>query len=348
MVRTNPNYAIFFNEGPGYLFVDHLGEGCFGKAMLVRSCAFPYDLCVRKRVVGLIEDDASPDGFHGEVRNYRQFKHVPELIDWTSYDCLSYAITTQFCNGGTLEDFIVIAGSTRSAIPEIFIWRVFTQILETLEYLHCRSHPPVAHHDISLANVYLHWQWADLDCTNDDQHHLPEVFLGDFGLSISNADEEDIGSDLRQFHLLLIRCCLSTTCYNPEALGRPWPSSYSPELSQCLKMLPKHRTCDGWPQQCPPITPTGQLYHQIMPIVQRKLAELQTHGPKVDYRSMKPNVQTEISLAQSTADFTAACSRIDDPFRFAIVDPESKAVLQVLASEDAETPVAAGIGCPTP
>jgi hypothetical protein len=50
MTSASSAYAVHFNEGPGYLFVAQLGRGFSGKVMLVRSCAHPHKLYVRKRV----------------------------------------------------------------------------------------------------------------------------------------------------------------------------------------------------------------------------------------------------------------------------------------------------------
>jgi hypothetical protein len=133
-------YAVFFNDGPGYLFVAHLGEGTFGQAMLVRSCAFPHNFCVRKRVLSKPNESANTD-FHDEVRNYRQFKHIPLLIDWTSYDERSFTITTQFCNGGTLESLIkdTLIGGPRP-FAELLVWKCSCRFWRRSSIFTARAH----------------------------------------------------------------------------------------------------------------------------------------------------------------------------------------------------------------
>lgn len=208
MTSATSAYAIHFNEGPGYLFVAHLGHDTFDKVMLVRSCAHPHDLYVRKRVL-----DKSPqnecDLHHDEILHHPPSKFVPELIDWTDYGFESYSMTTQFCNGGSLHDLLSHTLFNNSCpIAEIFMWRIFTELLQTLEYLHHER--SVAHVDLTSQNVFLHWSEEHLGDQDKANHHLPDVYLGDFGAAKS-VWYGLMQYDLRLLHTLMIQISLGSS-----------------------------------------------------------------------------------------------------------------------------------------
>ena len=274
MVSADTAFAFNFNEGPDYLFVADLGEGNYGEAMLVRSCAYPHDLYVRKRVP-YQENESNSRDFHDEVRNHRRSKHIPELIDWTSYNECSYAMTLQFRNGGTIKGLTNdgLAGDARP-IPEIFVWKVFMQLLETLDYLHCQSKPPVAHCDVFAQNVLLHWPEECLTDGAKDKHHLPDVFLGDFGIAESGKNASACRWDLRQLHAVVIRVCLGKSRADSELAGWKdrFPRCYSAKLRR-MAILPEPWNGRDEHQPKDKVPPASVLRERIAPTALRKMAE---------------------------------------------------------------------------
>jgi serine/threonine protein kinase len=343
-VSAETAFAIFFNEGPGYLFVTNLGRGNFGDAMLVRSCAHPYDLYVRKRVTWQ-ENYSSNKDFHDEVRNQRRFRYIPELIDWTSYGQRSYAMTMQYCNGGTLKDLIYGSrGGGPQPIAEIFIWKMFMQLLETLDFLHSQSKPPVAHCDIYLQNIFLHWPNCCSIEGSKPRHHLPEVFLGDFGVAESGENVAACAFDMRRLSTVLIKTCLGST-HLPGDLAewkKRMPRCYSVQLKTALAILPRPYEGELESQPLWPVKPTSVLRQRIMPIALRKMAELEVAEDKVDYRSKKPFYTTKVQLEKTREAFLS--HQLREPSFHARVDLKTSEIIEIVPDCEKETPVAQGKG----
>jgi serine/threonine protein kinase len=335
-------YAIFFNEGPGYLFVANLGRGLCGKVMLVRSCAYPHNLYVRKRVLNL-ESRSDCELYHNEIYHYPLFKFVPELLDWTDYGFMSYSMTTKFCNGGSLGDLLFnTLSNDRRPIPEIFVWKIFTQVLETLEYLHHQR--GVAHLDLVAQNVFLHWPEESLTESVDSNVHLPDFYLGDFGFA-DKGWAHNVLSDLRLLHSLVIGVCLGSS-RNPLSL-QGWkdrfPSCYSKELKYCLGILPEPWDHRG-PNKClEGIIETNIVRALIMPTARQKMAELERKGSKVDYRFTKPSTKTEVEVNKKKGQFN--CHEIDEPFFYARVDEKTLDVIEVETKPNPIAPGHCGYGC---
>lgn len=275
MTSASSAYAIYFNEGPGYLFVAHLGRGFSGKAMLVRSCAHPHKLYVRKRVQGKSLQNEYGTRYD-EIFRYPPFKYVPELIDWTDYGQATYSMTMQFCNGGSLQDLLSNPVFNEShPVAEIFMWRILTELLQTLEFIHYER--AVAHLDLLPQNVFLHWSDKAMADRDNSGQHLPEVYLGDFGL----ADAIHLGYmqyDLQMLHTTMIITGLGMSLVAFDA--RDWkeriPRVYSTELRTCLAMLPAPW---GFSEAATRVDETGsstkELRARIMPIALKKMAQLE-------------------------------------------------------------------------
>jgi len=58
----------------------------------------------------------------------------------------------EYCQGGTVEDFINRYSKEGRKIPEEDIWRVFYQITQALDYIHKDS---VVHRNIKPANIFF-------------------------------------------------------------------------------------------------------------------------------------------------------------------------------------------------
>lgn len=220
---TEPDlkYAIFYDEGPGYLHVKDLGEGTQGRAILVHSVA-DGRLYVRK--ISSLKDvkaDASRTfyaarkytGQHHleprELSQYRPYPNIPGLIDFiilvhnpplTRNGNVEQSVTYwQFCNGGDLDRYISQYVSLKKHIPEIVIWRFLWQMFKTFEFLqHCQ--PPVSHSDIFDSNIFVHWpevskpkvEASTADVVDTDR-------AGELDYYVTFPDQES--SDLPDFYL---------------------------------------------------------------------------------------------------------------------------------------------------
>jgi serine/threonine protein kinase len=208
--------------------------------MLVGSCAHPHNLNVPKRV---LDQEGRNEYFgkahHNEVCYYRRYKQIPELIDWTGYGSASYAMTTQFCNGGTLHTLLFhILAHASMPLAEIFIWKIFTQLLYTLKYLH-HHRRSVVHLDRLLQNVFLDWEEQSLAEEGEAKHHPPDVYLGDFGLADEVSHPDFAPADLQMLHTLLLTACLGEVRnrYSLPGWQDRFPLQYSAEVRECLAIL---------------------------------------------------------------------------------------------------------------
>jgi serine/threonine protein kinase len=342
MTSATSAYAIHFNEGPGYLFVAHLGCGSSGNAMLVRSCAHPHKLYVRKSVQGRSLQNEYGTRYD-EVFRYPPFKYVPELIDWTDYCQGTYSMTMQFCNGGSLQDLISNPAFDEShPVAEIFMWRIFTELLQTLEFIH--DERGVAHLDLLPQNVFLNWSDKAMADPDESGPHLPEIYLGDFGLADA-LRHGHMQHDLQMLHTTMIITGLSMSriSFDTRDWKEGFPRLYSTELRTCLAMLPAPW---GFSEEATSVDETGpsakELRTRIMPIARKKMAQLERKRQLVDYRFTKPTMATEVKLGKAKLELDV--ENIDEPFCYALVDRETSAVLKIERKAGAITPRAAGTG----
>jgi serine/threonine protein kinase len=98
------------------------------------------------------------------------------------------SIFLDYCDGGDLWHFMDRSFKKKEAIPEMFIWKVFVQLVDALAFLHqdrdvaspkasdAYTNPcPIVHRDIKPANIFLF--------STNDADGFPSIKLGDFGLS---------------------------------------------------------------------------------------------------------------------------------------------------------------------
>lgn len=219
------------------------------------------------------------------------------------------------------------------------------QLLETLEFLHTKSCPPIAHCDIFLQNIFLHWPEQSLRESAQDKHHLPEIFLGDFGVAHSLEDPMAREFDLRRLSTVLIQTCLGSTQRREDLAV--WkvrlPGCYSDELIQALSWLPPptEGELDSWPRR-PRILPTDVLRAKISMVALRKMAQLMTEEEMVDYRSTRPRYRTTIRLEETREAFLG--KGIYEPFFYALVDRNSSTIIEVEKDPEAQMPTAQGKG----
>ena len=87
-------YAFYFDEGAGYLFVKNIGNPSTGEVQLVRCCV-DGKLYVRKRLDPCpnrtLDANSNPISSM-EVLFYRPHEYIPILIDWNNNLPVEYPI----------------------------------------------------------------------------------------------------------------------------------------------------------------------------------------------------------------------------------------------------------------
>jgi len=85
----------------------------------------------------------------------------------------------EYCSGGDLHDIIVEYADRGERFPEPFIWKVFLELAEALEFLHRgfdwkeKERPGIVHRDIKPSNIFLR--------RSKDSAAYPEAVIADFG-----------------------------------------------------------------------------------------------------------------------------------------------------------------------
>lgn len=201
MARRNVANAILLRDDKqGYLLVNRLKHGAYAWVNVVRSVA-TGEMCVHKAVhKSRIELENDSQGADRPEDKPEEF-YMLELLG--SNDCFpsfihSYvppqqpyrycpSIVMGYCNGGTLGEIIHARGHTRNVenpyrIPEVFVWHCVAELCKALALLHNGRfgdkvvknwQRPIAHNDLQMDNVFLHW------C--DDGTKAPKIILGDLG-----------------------------------------------------------------------------------------------------------------------------------------------------------------------
>lgn len=208
--------AIIFHEGGrDFIYISTLGAGCQGQALLVRQISGEplnannngsinsnnnedtgkTSLFVRKRAMrrgNTIQRPSTPT----EVKYPQPYPNtgVPNVHYWQPYSVSDrkhdFSCLQTFCNGGSLEDLWGKFADQEKFVPELFLWEVLESLSEILDWIHNVADPPVAHHDLNPANIFLHYP-NNNDDQDDDEATNPEIFLGDFGYAVPLVREGD-------------------------------------------------------------------------------------------------------------------------------------------------------------
>lgn len=144
------------------------------------------------------------------VKTFSSTDHHPDIIRSffeSNVERLTglYTIEMEYCSGGDLEA-VINRYKNRNAVslemcyvPEIFVLHVMISLIDALLWLHHRlsysnsnafysqdlgqNYETILHADIKPANVFLRWDNAVFG-----QMNMPDVVLGDFGLSCAKED----------------------------------------------------------------------------------------------------------------------------------------------------------------
>ncbi|KAL6713192.1 hypothetical protein ACLMJK_009313 [Lecanora helva] len=117
--------------------------------------------------------------------------HACDLIQNMGSDLWQYQL--EYCSGGDLHDLCVQYELDNEWIPELFIWKVFLEIADALEFLHrgfdpkITDRPGIVHRDVKPANIFLR-------CSQHSTAY-PDAVLADFGCAtFSFATYEPAGT----------------------------------------------------------------------------------------------------------------------------------------------------------
>ena len=86
----------------------------------------------------------------------------------------------EYCSGGDLHDLCQQYETHNARFPELFIWKVFLELTDALEFLHrgfdqrLSDRPGIVHRDIKPANVFLRR-------TQNNKMAYPDAVIADFG-----------------------------------------------------------------------------------------------------------------------------------------------------------------------
>ncbi|XP_058247904.1 serine/threonine-protein kinase Nek5 isoform X1 [Hemibagrus wyckioides] len=180
----------------GYVVLGQVGEGAFGKALLVREKAGPGRRCVVKQVSLSRMSSREREAAKKEVTLLSRMNH-PNIVAFfqSFHERNTLYIVMEYCDGGDLMKKITLQRGQPFREEKIIDW--FVQICLGLKHIHDRK---VLHRDIKAQNIFL-------------TQGGTKVKLGDFGIArmLNNTTE-------------LARTCVGTPYYiSPEICeNRPY------------------------------------------------------------------------------------------------------------------------------
>lgn len=135
----------------GYTELKKVGEGSFGKALLVRSDDGSELICKMvdvSRASKKEQQDAVKEGRLLAKLNHPYIVRYRENFQQSGWLC----IVMDFCEGGDLTGRIKEAKKNRQPIPEGQVLRWFTQAIMALKYIHDKH---ILHRDLKPGNFFL-------------------------------------------------------------------------------------------------------------------------------------------------------------------------------------------------
>jgi len=325
----------------GYIEVRKIGEGSFGKAILVTS-EDAKELVCKMVDVSQASQKETQDAVK-EGRLLAQFKH-PYVVRYREsfIDSGWMCILMDYCDGGDLSAQIQQAKRSRRSIPEEKVMRWMTQALLALKYLHEKH---VLHRDLKSGNFFLsksgNLKMGDfgiakvLSCTAA----VCRTQIGTpYYLSPEVCQEKPYGwpSDIWAMGCILFELC---------ALRVPFDA---PNISRLVEKI-----CRG-------PTPSIQGYPEFLrQLGTEMLSRNQHHRPTAESILQRPPMQRmvkqlldEAKKTQESKDSegTAAFDGLDAPFdarpdKAIILDP---VLAPMQAPSVLETPSSYGGGAPGP
>mmetsp|Transcript_18057 Transcript_18057/g.38584 ORF Transcript_18057/g.38584 Transcript_18057/m.38584 type:complete len:640 (+) Transcript_18057:144-2063(+) len=151
MALAHKNVASLLAKN-GYTEIKKVGEGSFGKAILVSGADGSRMICKMVDVSKATRKDL--DSAKSEGRMLAEFKH-PYIVRYRDsfLDNGWFCILMDYCEGGDLTKRIEEARKTRTPLHEDQILTWFTQAILALKYLHQDRH--ILHRDLKPSNLFL-------------------------------------------------------------------------------------------------------------------------------------------------------------------------------------------------
>jgi NIMA (never in mitosis gene a)-related kinase len=149
----------------GYTEIKKVGEGSFGKAILVKSNANVQLICKMVDVSRASRKEAEDAAKEAKVLsglNHPYIVNYRESFTETGWFC----ILMDYCESGDLTKQITEAKRARKSIPEEQVLKWFTQTILALKYIHEKH---ILHRDLKPQNLFL--------------SKSGNLKMGDFGIS---------------------------------------------------------------------------------------------------------------------------------------------------------------------
>ena len=154
-----------------YEVIGMIGKGNFGTISKIRRIADKKILVWKELNYGLMSDKEKQQ-IVSEVNILRELRH-PNIIRY--YDRIidkklqKIYIIMEYCQNGDLNQLIKKCKMNKTNIAEDMIWKIFSQIVLAIHYIHNFKEGKILHRDIKPSNIFL-----------DSENNIK---LGDFGLS---------------------------------------------------------------------------------------------------------------------------------------------------------------------
>jgi NIMA (never in mitosis gene a)-related kinase len=160
-----------------YEILSHIGKGNFGTITKILRKQDKKVLVWKELDYGKMSEKekqqlVSEVNILRELKNQNIVRYYDRIIDKKN---LKIYIIMEYCEGGDLGQLIKRCKKTKETIAEDVIWKIFTQVVLAVHYIHNFKSGKILHRDIKPSNIFL-----------DKENN---VKLGDFGLSRELSEE---------------------------------------------------------------------------------------------------------------------------------------------------------------
>lgn len=297
--------AVYFPEGPGYLFVKKLGGGLQADVSIVRALN-DDSLYVRKRYnpKSTQEKIAYIDSMPLEVRIStltgalpQDSPHFNHLVAWADHSTVPQqgqcVLIHRFINGGRLDHLM----ANTLKLPEAFIWHCILHIGTAIALLHERN---IVHRDLDTCNLLLQY--------SNDPKEYPMPVVCEFGYAGYTTDTTGWSfltgkhahpqpwEDIYQFgRMIYALCCtLARISKKPKSTAdcveKMQRAGLSAELCHWVGLLQSGAkaqklmsVADG-----KTLPTTAQVVEVLLPLAKRRLHEFEAKGELYPERLGRP------------------------------------------------------------